>query len=323
MKIFVNSLKAILVAFTMSALLHNCNSTVESKSPVVKESPDKRILPSSIAAPTEYATISGKKIAYRSIGHGDPIILCNRFRGVLDSWDPAFLDELAKEFRVIIFDYSGIGLSSGELPTVIADVAEDVKDLASFLKLEKFVIGGWSYGGTVAQTFSVRYPEMITHTVLIGTNPPGQNPNPPEKIFLETSAKPVNDLADEVILFFEPASVVSREAAKLSHDRIAKRVNDKDIPVPPEKFMRYFMGVADYAKDSLNTREKLGKLATPILCLSGDHDCVCPVENWYPLTRKMRNLQIIMLPDAGHGPQHQYVDLSVKYISDFIHHTSK
>jgi pimeloyl-ACP methyl ester carboxylesterase len=321
MKIFVTNLKAILFAAIMSALLHNCNTAPETKDSVVKESPDKRILPGSIAAKTAYATMPGKKLAYRSIGHGDPIIFCNRFRGVLDSWDPAFLDELAKEFRVIIFDYSGIGLSSGELPIVIADVAEDVKDLAQFLKLEKFIIGGWSYGGTVAQTFSVRYPQLITHTILIGTNPPGQNANPPEKIFLETSAKPVNDLADEVILFFEPASAVSREAAKLSHERIAKRVNDKDIPVPVEKFARYFMGVADYTKDSLNSREKLGKLSTPVLCLSGDHDCVCPIENWYPLTRKMPNLQIIMLPHAGHGPQHQYVELSVKYISDFIHHT--
>ncbi|WP_220494872.1 alpha/beta fold hydrolase [Lacibacter sediminis] len=322
MKIIFNTAKAILLASAMSALLLNCNSTPEIKDTVVKESPDKRIPPSSLAAPTEYATVAGKKIAYRSIGHGDPMIFCNRFRGVLDSWDPAFLDQLAKEFRVIIFDYSGIGLSSGELPTVIAEVAEDVKDLADFLKLDKFIIGGWSYGGTVAQTFSVRYPQMITHTILIGTNPPGQNPNPPEEIFLKTSAKPVNDLADEIILFFEPASAISREAAKLSHDRIAQRVNDKDIPVPVEKFARYFMGIADYAKDTMNAREKLGKLSTPLLCLSGDHDCVCPVENWYPLTRKMRNLQIIMLPDAGHGPQHQYVDLSVKYISDFINHTT-
>lgn len=288
----------------------------------MKEPSDKSLFPGAALASTAYATIAGKKIAYRSIGNGAPIIFCNRFRGTLDSWDPAFIDELANEYLVIIFDYSGIGLSSGELPTVIAEVAEDVKDLADFLQLEKFIIGGWSYGGTIAQTFSVLYPQRITHTILIGTTPPGQNPNPPEAMFLETSAKPVNDLADEIILFFEPASAVSREAAKLSHDRIAGRVKDNDVPVPEEKFMRYHMGVGDYIHDSFNTREKLGQLSTPILCLSGDHDCVCPIENWYPLTRKMPNLQIIMLPDAGHGPQHQYVKLSSKYISDFIQYTS-
>ena len=275
---------------------------------------------SAVAAPTLYATIRDKKIAYRAIGSGQPFILCNRFRGTLDTWDPMFLDELAKNFRVIIFDYTGIGLSSGELPTKIAAVAEDVKDLAGFLELDNWIMGGWSYGGIVAQTFSTRYPERVKATVLMGTNPPGKNAHPAEAIFLTTAAKPVNDLEDEYILFFEPASVKSREAAKLSHDRIAQRQTDKDIPVPPEKFGLYFDGVADYALDSFNAREKLGKIATPVLSISGDHDCVCPIENWYPLTRKMSNLQIIMLPDAGHAPQHQYVTLVSRYINEFVRH---
>jgi pimeloyl-ACP methyl ester carboxylesterase len=286
----------------------------------MKDAPAKDPSYTAVTAPTKYASIGQKKLAYRSIGAGKPLILCNRFRGILDSWDPAFIDELAKEFQVIIFDYSGIGLSSGTLPAKIAEVADDVKDLAAFLQLKKFIIGGWSYGGIVAQTFSTHYPDAITHTVLIGTNPPGKNENPPETIFLETSAKPVNDLDDEVILFFEPASEISLKAAKLSHDRIAQRVKDKDSMVTVEKFGLYFKGVADYAADQFNSREKLGKLKTPVLSISGDHDCVCPVENWYPLTRKMKNLQIIMLPQAGHGPQHQYPEICVKYISNFVHH---
>jgi len=274
-----------------------------------------------ISAANQYAVINNKKIAYRVIGKGDPIILCNRFRGILDSWDPAFIDALAKSFRVIIFDYSGIGLSSGTLPASIADVATDVKDLAEFLHLKKIIIGGWSYGGIVAQTFSTHYPELITHTIVIGTNPPGKNENPPEEIFLKTSAKPVNDLDDEIILFFEPSSATSRKAAKLSHDRIAARKSDKDIPVTPDKFGLYFKGVADYALDTFNSRNKLGLLKTPVLSISGDHDCVCPVENWYPLTRRMRNLHIVVLPDAGHGPQHQYIGLTVKYMTDFVRHS--
>lgn len=296
------------------------NEPVKDKTTVMKDILTNDPSYSAITAPTKYAIIGQKKIAYRSIGSGKTIILCNRFRGILDSWDPAFIDALAKEFQVIIFDYSGIGLSSGSLATQIIDVADDVKDLAAFLQLNQFIIGGWSYGGIVAQTFSTHYPDAITHTVLIGTNPPGKNENPPETIFLETSAKPVNDLEDEVILFFEPASEISRKAAKLSHERIAQRVKDKDSMVTVDKFGLYFKGVADYAADPFNSREKLGQLKTPVLSISGDHDCVCPVENWYPLTRKMKNLQIIMLPQAGHGPQHQYPEICVKYISNFVHH---
>ena len=44
---------------------------------------------------TQYAEINGRKIAYRSIGKGEPLILCQRFRGILDDWYPGFLDALA------------------------------------------------------------------------------------------------------------------------------------------------------------------------------------------------------------------------------------
>ena len=39
-------------------------------------------------------------------GECRPLLLCTRFRGNMDVWDPTFLDGLADEgFRVITFDY--------------------------------------------------------------------------------------------------------------------------------------------------------------------------------------------------------------------------
>jgi pimeloyl-ACP methyl ester carboxylesterase len=54
-----------------------------------------------------------RKIAYGLIGIGLPIIMVNRFRGNLDTWDPASLDALASRFNVITIDYGSIGLSTG------------------------------------------------------------------------------------------------------------------------------------------------------------------------------------------------------------------
>jgi pimeloyl-ACP methyl ester carboxylesterase len=267
---------------------------------------------------TTFAEIAGKKIAYRTLGNGDPIILCNRFRGILDSWDPSFLDQMAKKFKVIIFDYTGIGLSSGVLPVEIAAVAEDVKDLAAFLNLSKFVLAGWSYGGTVAQTFAVHYPDLVSHLILMGTKLPGKNDFPSEDIFFTHALKPVNDLADEIVLFFEPASRSSRKAAKRSHKRIAERTEDLDAPVPEETFKRYLDGVNDYTLDAFGVREKLGTLNIPMLVISGDHDIVFPAENWYAMTGKLPNMFLLVLPQTGHGPHHQHPKLTAKYIRAFI-----
>ena len=59
---------------------------------------------SAVSAKTKFVETGGKKIAYRSIGSGQPIILVNRFRGNLDSWDLAFLDALASTYNVITID---------------------------------------------------------------------------------------------------------------------------------------------------------------------------------------------------------------------------
>lgn len=271
-----------------------------------------------IESKTQFAEVEGRKIAYRSIGKGTPIILVNRFRGTMDTWDPLFLDKLAENFNVITFDYTGIGSSTGTLPTDVSIVAKDVKDLANALKLKKATVLGWSYGGLVAQAATILYPDLVTHSVLVGTNPPGKNEIALEQAFLDVALKPVNTFDDEVILFFEPSSQESIAAAKASHDRIYKRIDVAKIPSTMEVFNLYFKGGAGFRDDALNFREQLINIKTPILIICGDHDISFAVENWYPLTRKLKNAQIITFFQSGHGPQHQYPELSAKYITDFI-----
>jgi pimeloyl-ACP methyl ester carboxylesterase len=89
-----------------------------------------------------------RRLAYRTIGTGKPIVLCTRFRGNMDVWDPAFLDALATNgFRVITFDYSGLGLSTGEKSYDPVSLARDAKELIEALGLNDAVISGWSLGG--------------------------------------------------------------------------------------------------------------------------------------------------------------------------------
>lgn len=271
-----------------------------------------------IQSKTQFVEVEGRKLAYRSIGKGSPIIFVNRFRGTLDTWDPLFLDKMAENFHVITFDYTGIGSSTGTLPTDVTLVAKDVKDLAEALKLKKIIVLGWSYGGLVAQAATLLFPDLVTHSILVGTNPPGKNEIALEQAFLDVALKPVNNSDDEVILFFEPASQTSIAAAKASHDRIAQRIDVSKIPSTMEVFNLYFKGGAGFREDKSNFREQLKNTKTPILIICGDHDISFAVENWYPFTRKLQNAQLITFFQSGHGPQHQYPELTAKYIADFV-----
>ena len=56
---------------------------------------------------------------------GVPLVLFQHFRGNLDSWDPALIDALAQNRRVITFDNAGVGGSTGTTPGTIEQMARD------------------------------------------------------------------------------------------------------------------------------------------------------------------------------------------------------
>lgn len=239
----------------------------------------------------------------------------------MDSWDPAFLDALAECFTVVIFDYSGLGQSTGTPSYARAEMAADICDLADVLGLERFVLGGWSLGGVAAQVFAATWPERVSHLVLIGTVPPGPQPFASEPIFLQTALKPVNDLADETILFFEPASAESRAAARASHERIALRTVDRSPQIAPETFLRILRDSSDPAAvfpDPGQFSRFFRETEMPVLVISGDHEIVFPVENWHALNRVWPTLRLVTLPRSGHGPQHQYPDFVADLITAFV-----
>src|SRR3954454_22621741 len=58
--------------------------------------------------------------AYRERGEGDvPLVLLQHFRGNLDNWDPALIDALAADRRVVTFDNLGVGATTGRTPATV------------------------------------------------------------------------------------------------------------------------------------------------------------------------------------------------------------
>jgi pimeloyl-ACP methyl ester carboxylesterase len=274
-------------------------------------------------APNQFAETGGRTLAYRSIGSGKPIVLCTRFRGTMDEWDPAFLDALADHgFRVITFDYSGLGLSTGTATYNPFEMAKDPRDLIKALGLEDVVIGGWSLGGLAAQVVVALDPAGISHAVLIGTGPPGPLVKTAEQLFYDVAGKAENDFEDFVILFFEPASEASREAARRSAERIARRKEGRS-PAVPIDFARANLGTGPrnpmFPADPV--LQALKNTAVPILHVGGDHDIVFPVENWYAVNQEMKTLHVVTFPQSGHGPQHQYPQMSADVIASFVRNT--
>lgn len=280
-------------------------------------------------APNRTVEVDGRRLAYRTFGRGPHLVLCIRLRGTMDMWDPLFLDLLAAHFTVTIFDYSGLGFSTGTASYGKTDMAKDVNDLVDALGLGKVIIGGWSLGGFAAMVFAALHPEKVSHVLAIATMPPGLMVKPSEQLFFATATKPDYTTEDEYILFFEPNSARSRALGDASIARIAARGTvqgaARDFATPAAVFLKALQESSDPTSpfpDPTGAYSNFFRTTTiPVLALCGDHDLVFPVENWYALNDQWPSLFVASWPECGHGPQHQYPALSADLIASFVRNT--
>jgi pimeloyl-ACP methyl ester carboxylesterase len=85
---------------------------------------------------TKHLPVGDVSYAYRELRPATlvdptPVVFLHRFRGTLDDWDPAFVDELAKTRHVILFSDAAVGSSTG---TAAKDVDEKARNAASFAR---------------------------------------------------------------------------------------------------------------------------------------------------------------------------------------------
>src|SRR3954465_10917719 len=77
---------------------------------------------------------------------------------------------LAEHFRVLSFDFRGLGQSEqGSRPLRVDTFVRDLENLLDALKIPQTVVMGISLGGFVAQAFALQPPECVSALVLVST----------------------------------------------------------------------------------------------------------------------------------------------------------
>src|SRR5580700_3930200 len=105
---------------------------------------------------------NGVDYAYRDTGSGGvPLVLLQHFRGNLDNWDPALIDALASARRVITFDNTGVGGSSGTTPDTVEQMAHDAVAFIAATAFAQVDLLGFSIGSFVAQQVALTRPAII------------------------------------------------------------------------------------------------------------------------------------------------------------------
>ncbi|MEK1942231.1 MAG: alpha/beta hydrolase, partial [Pseudomonas sp.] len=220
--------------------------------------------------PNRSINVNGTAFAYRDLGPrtGVPVVLLNHWGAVLDNFDPAIVDGLAAQHRIIAIDYRGIGASDGQAPLTIDAMARDTIALIRAMGFEQVDLLGFSLGGFVAQDVTLKAPTLVRKLILTGTGPAGgvgidQVGNVSRPLML----KGLFTLRDPKYYLFFTSSVASRGAARAFLQRIKERTSDRDKPATPTALLRQLKAIKAWGRQA---PQDLSTLRLPVLIANGD-----------------------------------------------------
>jgi pimeloyl-ACP methyl ester carboxylesterase len=273
-------------------------------------------------APTQYVEAHGVRFAYRRFGAGPgrPLVLIQFFMGNLDGYDPAVTDALATGREIVLFDNTGVGLSTGIAPDTVAAMARDTGRFVDALGLVEIDLFGHSMGGHVAQQLTADRPDLIRRLVLSGSGPRGGDgmlQRKPEVSALFAAKPDPQDLMWLPIFF--SASEPSQAAGRRYLERIrGRRPDDRDVPVKAETIAAHLAARGEWGARPPDGFGYLRSIAQPVLVVNGSNDIIVPTVNSYLLQQNLPNAELLLYPDSGHGSQFQYPNHFTARVVEFL-----
>ena len=263
-------------------------------------------------------TAIGITYVYRELGEkiGIPIVFFTHLSANLDNWDPRIIDGIAKQHWVITFDNTGVGLSSGQVPGTIKEMAEDAIDFIKALGFKQIDILSFSMGGMIAQELLELEPTLIRKVILTGTGPRGgKGIENVTKISNQDLVRAIFTLKDVKTYLFFTRTSNGKKKAKEFLARIKERKQNRDKTISLKGYYTQLKAINRWGK---STPADLSKIKQPILVVNGEADRMVPTENSYELVQRLLNSKLVIYKDAGHGAIFQYHEEFTKEVLAFL-----
>lgn len=280
----------------------------------------------SLTATDQFVTTGDLTFAYRTLGRteGTPVVFLSRLRGTMDDWDPALIDAIAAEHRVILFDNQGIGRSNGRTPDTVTEMASDAIRFIEAITHETVDLFGFSLGGYVAQRIALQRPNIVRRIVLAGTGPgAGEGVLPSEPQVAPLRAVPVLDLEAFRVLFFSES-----EAGLRAGDGMWERIHqrpDREPDVSPDTVQQQIAAIRNWSggvDGGDQAYPDLEKITHPVLVANGHRDVMIPTINSFIMSQRLPNAELHIYPDAGHGFLFQYAAEFAPLVNNFLARTT-
>jgi len=251
------------------------------------------------------AAANGVAYAYRDTGPADgdalPLVLLQHFRGNLDNWDPALIDDLAAARRVITFDNAGVAASTGATPATVEQMAHDAIAFITAIELTQVDLLGFSIGSFVAQQIALTRPALVRRLVLASAAPQGaagMHGWAPEVI--GAVGTPQTSPDEYLGVFFAP-SAASLQAGKEALGRMYARRDDRDDATDWATREAQYDAVCTWGIPDHGLLERLSCLTLPVFVANGDNDPMIRPHYSYLLAGLIPQARLTIYPDSAHG----------------------
>jgi pimeloyl-ACP methyl ester carboxylesterase len=256
-----------------------------------------------MAAPnTVRSAANGVDYVYRDLGAGTPpLVLLQHFRGNLDNWDPALIDALATGRRVVTFDNTGVGGSTGTTPGTIPQMAIDAIAFLEAMEFDQVDVLGFSIGSFVAQEIALIRPAPVCRLILASSAPQGaagMHGWAPEVIAAVGAPAPN---PDGYLSVFFTGSTASRQAGEQALGRMAARTKDRDKPTSWQTRQAQYDAVCAWGIPDHALLQRVSAIEMPVFVANGDSDPMILPRYSHLLAGLIPQARLKIYSDAAHG----------------------
>jgi pimeloyl-ACP methyl ester carboxylesterase len=269
---------------------------------------------------SRFADIGGTRMHFQDAGDldGVPLVMVHGFASSTLVWSKVFLRLADEGFRVLAPDLLGYGYSGKprRRKYTIEAQAKALVELLDRLEISKAIFIGSSYGGAVAATCALDYPDRVQKLILVGA----VNNNAPLKFTLmRLFGSPV--VGDVVAPLLIGSRRLLRMRMKKVYDRHAwvldeQRVEARHRPLRTSSTQRAIIRtVRGWNAERVSLDAHL--IRQPTLLLWGETDREIPLADGQRLHGRIKGSRLIVFRECGHLPHEEYPEAFTEVVTDF------
>lgn len=241
------------------------------------------------------------------------------------SYKPCF-SSLSHHLQLVYFDHRGQGRSArGPKETyTLENNVEDMEALRQYLGLEKIVLIGSSYGGMVALSYAVKYPQNVSHLIVIATAASSRFLARAQEILAQRGNTEQKAIAVKLWSGNFENEAQLRQFFRVMGSLYSQN-NDRELNSPDSDKTILSVDAINVAfsgfLNNYNILTELDKITSPTLVLAGRHDWICAPEFSEEIAKAIPNAHLKIFENSGHLIRVDEPQLLLDEIATFLTQT--